>query len=126
MAAVVTDVGLALIVTRVRGIASNEPKYLDWGTGAGTAVVTDTTLFSESTEARVTGTSSAATIQTTGDTYQVVGTLTANGTKTITNVGLFDNATKATGTLFFKADFPGVTLNAGESIEFTLQSQLTN
>lgn len=126
MAAVVTDVGLAVVTDRLMGVGGNAPRWVDWGTGVGTAAVTDTTLFTESTEARVSGTMSRQTTSTTNDTYQVVGTITADGAKTVTNVGIFDISTKASGNLFFKADFTGVALQAGESIEFTLQSQFTN
>jgi len=126
MAAVVTDVGLALVTDRVMGVGGNPPRWLDWGTGAGVAAVTDAALFTESTESRVSGTMSRETVSTTNDTYQVVGTITANGTKTITNVGVLDVSSKASGILFFHADFAGVLLQAGESIEFTLQSQFTN
>lgn len=126
MAAVVTDVGLAVVTDRLMGVGGAAPRYIDWGTGAGTAAVTDTTLFTESTEARAAGTMSRQQTSNPNDTFQVVGTLTADGGKTITNVGLFDLSTKASGNLFFHADFPGVVLQAGESIEFTLQSQFTN
>lgn len=51
--------------------------------------------------------------------YQVVGTITADGTKTITNAGLFDASTS--GNLFMKGDFTGVALNASESIQFTMK-----
>jgi hypothetical protein len=74
--------------------------------------VTDTTLFTETTdEARTTGTSSRVTTTVTNDTYQVVGTITvATAGKTITNVGLFDVVTASSGNLYFKSDFTGLAL----------------
>lgn len=123
MATVITDGGLAIITNRIIG-AGTEPKHVAWGTGAGTAAVTDTTLFTEASEARVDGASSRVTTTVANDTYQVVGTLTADGAKTITNVGLFDAATL--GNLFLKGDFAGVALDVGESIQFTLKTQFDN
>jgi hypothetical protein len=70
-----------------------EPKQIVWGTGAGTAGRNDIAVFAEGPEAAVAGTSSQVTVTTTNDTYQVVGTITASAARTVTNVGLKDNAT---------------------------------
>jgi hypothetical protein len=99
------------------------PNRIGWGTGAGTAAVGDTTLFTEASETRATGTLSGVTTTVTGDTFQAVGTLTADGAKTITNAGLFDAATS--GDMLVKGDFTGVALALGESIEFTIKVQQT-
>lgn len=124
MASVVTTVGKSIFNNRLRGTGT-EPLYVAWGTGAGTAAVGDTTLFTESAqETRTTGTSSVVTTTTTSDTYQVVGTITVlTSGKTITNVGLFDAST--VGNLFLKSDFTGVALNVGEGINFTLKAVLS-
>lgn len=122
MATVLTTKGKEIIVDRILG-AGTEPKYVAWGTGAGTAAVADTTLFTESAEARVTGTSSKVTTTTTNDTYQVVGTMTASAGRTITNAGLFDATTS--GNLFIKTDFTGVVLATSDSITFTFKCQFT-
>lgn len=122
MATVVTDAGRGIITNRIAG-SGTEPKHVAWGTGAGTAAVADTTLFTESAESRTSGTSSRVTTSVTNDTYQVVGTITATGSRTITNAGLFDAATS--GNLFVKGDFTGVVLASGESIQFTFQVQFT-
>ena len=79
--------------------------------------MTDTTLFTEASEARVAGSSSQVTTTVTNDTYQVVGTITADGGKTITNFGLFDAS--SSGNMLVKSDFTGVALLIGESIQFT-------
>lgn len=122
MATVIANTGKATYNNRMKGTGT-EPLNIGWGTGAGTSAITDTTLFTEASEARTAGTSSAVTTTTTNDTYQVVGTLTVAGAgKTITNVGLFDAATG--GNLFLKSDFAGVALAVGESISFTLKAQL--
>jgi hypothetical protein len=106
-----------------------EPKYIGWGTGAGTAGNTDTTLFTEklvdlTTSAgtdHTTGTASQQTTSTTDDTYRVTGTRTATGAGTVTNAGLFTAASG--GTLFLKGDFTGIGLASADSIAFTFNAQ---
>jgi hypothetical protein len=121
-ATVITNVGQSIVTNRMTG-SGTEPKFVMWGTGAGTAAVTDTTLFTETTdEARTTGTSSRVTTTVTNDTYQVVGTITvATSGKTVTNVGLFDVVTASSGNLYFKSDFTGMALLVGDSITFTIK-----
>ena len=119
MATVYTDAGKAITTNRIKG-AGTEPLHVAWGTGAGTAGVTDTTLFTEAAEARTAGTSTQQTTTVTNDTYRVVGTITSLSGQTITNAGLFDAAT--TGNLFVKGDFAGVALLTGESIQFTINT----
>lgn len=121
MSTVFCNAGKAIVTNRLKG-QGTEPNYIGWGTGAGTAAVTDTTLFTEATESRVAGTSSQQTTTVTDDTYQVVGTMTVSGAgKTITNVGLFDAVTS--GNLLMKSDFSGIALDVGESIQFTQKLQ---
>ena len=123
MATVVTNAGKTLKMNRLRGVGT-EPTYIGWGTGAGTAAITDTALFTEASEARVSGTSSVVTTTTTNDTYQLVGTLTVAGAgKTITNAGNFDAS--VAGNLHVHGDFAGMTLNIGDSIQFTIKDQHT-
>ncbi len=120
MAQVLVNRGKEIIVDRILG-SGTEPKFVAWGTGAGTAAAADTTLFTESAEARTTGTSSKITTTTTNDTYQVVGAITATAGRTITNAGLFDASTS--GNLFVKTDFTGVVLATSDSITFTFKIQ---
>lgn len=122
MATLLVDTGEAVTTARVKGTGT-QPNWVAWGTGAGTTAKADITLFTEASESRVTGTSSQVTTTSTNDTYQVVGTLTAAGTKTITNAGLFDAVTS--GSLFMKGDFTGIPLNLNDSIEFTMKVQYT-
>jgi hypothetical protein len=121
MATVLVNTGKAIVTNRIKG-AGTEPVYLGWGTGAGTAAVTDTTLFTE-TGSRATGTSTQQTTSTTNDTYQVVGTLTAAGSLAITNAGLFDASTS--GNLFVKGDFSTINLSTGDSIQLTFKTQFS-
>ena len=124
-ATVFADAGKAIVANRILA-AGTEPNRIAWGTGAGTAVVGDTTLFSESAdETRATGSSSRVTVTITNDTYQVTGTMTAvTSPKTITNAGLFDAASG--GNMLIKGDFTGIPLGVGDSIAFTIRLRLGN
>ena len=124
MATLVVNAGKAIITNRLMG-AGTEPKFIAWGTGAGTAAAADTTLFTEGPEARTTGTSTQQTTSTTSDTYQVVGTVTASGARTVTNAGTFDVVTSSSGNMFVKGDFTGVVLGTNDSIAFTIKVQFS-
>lgn len=131
MATVIVNGGLDIVTNRLKG-SGTEPLNIGWGTGAGTAAVADTTLFTEklvdlSTSAgtdHTAGTSSRVTTNTTNDTYQVAGTRTATGAGTVTNAGLFDAASG--GNLFLKGDFTGIGLASGDSIAFTIKAIFDN
>ena len=123
MAAVLTRKGRGIVTQRLIGApASNtEPLNVGWGTGglAGgpfTAANTDVAPFSESAESRTVGTSSRVTTTTTNDTYQVVGTITATGTRTITEVFLSDSASKPAGTTTVQAGSTAIASNSGTSV----------
>lgn len=116
-ATLIVNGGHAIITNRITG-AGTEPKFVAWGTGAGTTAAGDTTLFTEA-DSRTSGTSSRVTTTNTNDTYQVVGTITAGSGETITNAGLFDASTS--GNLYLKTDFTGLALNSGDSITFTFK-----
>ena len=122
MATLLVNTGKAVVTNYLNGGAATQPKYVAWGTGAGTTAATDTTLFTE-TGTRTSGTTTQQTTSTTNDTFQVVGTLTAGGSLTITNAGTFDASTS--GNLFVKGDFTGVPLNSGDSIQFTVKVQFS-
>lgn len=123
MATIYTSVGETVVVDLIDGVSGT---HLDatnakvaWGTGAGTAAKGDTILFTEASEARVVPTVS----QPTADKNQWVGTITADGAKTITNAGLFDAA--AAGNLIIHGDFAGIALALGDKIEFTITLEQT-
>ena len=122
MATKLVDLGKKKMIAALSGSVT-QPKYIGWGSGSGTTGDADTTLFDEESEARVTGAVTTETTNVTDDTYKVVGTITAEGTKTITNAGVFDAATN--GELFIKGDFTGIPLNTGDSIEFTIKNVQT-
>lgn len=128
VASVVTDVGKAIPQARMRG-SGTEPKYIGWGTGAGTPSASDTTLSSEkdvdlsaTSGTRTTGTTSADTTTVSNDTWKAVGTRTATGSGTVTNVGCFDNATIGSGTLYVSSnDFTSVAMVSGDALVITIK-----
>lgn len=124
MAFVVTNAGLAILASRIKG-SGTEPLYIGWGTGAGTAAIADTTLFTEDTTpgySRAVGISSLVTTSVAGDTYQVSGSLTAGAALSITNWGLFDAAVG--GNLLAHEDVAvPYTLSAGELLNFIFKIQ---
>jgi hypothetical protein len=117
MATVFNDTGKAYVAAKLDGTNTNPPHFIGWGTGAGTANKTDTTLFTEAAEARAVGAKSRVTTTVTNDTFQVVGTLTSLSGQTITNTGVFDAST--TGNLVVKADHTGLPLLTNDSIQYT-------
>ncbi|MDD5397034.1 MAG: hypothetical protein PHW24_03165 [Candidatus Moranbacteria bacterium] len=122
MATHFVDAGKQWVVDKMDDSQASTMNKIGWGTGAGTTGETDTTLFTEASEARATATISQTDTTITGDTYQAVGTLTANGTKTITNAGLFDAASG--GNMLVKGDHAGVPLLLNDSIEYTFKLQV--
>lgn len=123
MATIVTDAGQDILTNRFKG-SGTEPVFMAWGTGAGTAAIADTTLFTEAAEARVSGTSTRVTTTTTNDTWRLVATITASATRAITNAGNFDAS--SAGNLHIKGDFATINLSSGDSISFTLEMRTTN
>lgn len=119
LATVFTTAGKGLFIDKVTEDDSTATFYIGWGTGAGTSAVGDTTLFTEASEDRVAATMS----QPSADTVQWLGTMTADGNKTITNAGVFTAPTS--GTLVEKGDFTGRYVETGDQIIFTCQIQLT-
>ena len=97
--------------------------YVGWGTGAGTAGVTDTTLFTEVTAERAASTQTITTVTVTNDNLHNVATLTSVSGATITNAGYFDASSG--GNLYVKGDFTGVVLAAGDKIQFTVDLKQT-
>lgn len=120
MPAIMPAKGREITAKRVKG-EGNEPKYLHWGTGTIAPDDSDTGLQTPRIEERVAGTSSIVTTTTTDDTYRVAGTLTAESSATITEVGLFDDLTG--GSLYMRGTFAVINLEEGDSIQFTIDGQ---
>lgn len=105
------------------------PKYLQWGTGSGANAAANTVTTTSTTEARTTGVASQTTTTVTNDTYQVTGTITAAGTRAITEVGVFDAAGSGSpptgGNMCIYGDFSVINLNSGDAIAFTVKVAFT-
>jgi hypothetical protein len=128
MAVVVTNNGEEWIVDRLIATSgtysSSTGAFAGWGTGAGTANKTDTTLFTQSNDPVSTNMASTnATLSKTGTgttaKWQCVSTIPSTTTQTITNAGIWSSSNASTGTLFVKGDFTGIALANGDSIAFT-------
>lgn len=124
MASVLTALGEEWVVDRLVATSgtysADVGNYIGWGTGAGTADKTDTTLFTESNDPVSSGRTTGAVTKTSTGTaakWQCVATVPSTSSQTITNAGSF----KAGGAvaMFVKGDFTGVPLSPGDSITFT-------
>ena len=123
MATKLTQTGVQKIIANLFGTALTAPTYLGWGTGSTAAAVTDTTLQTPSAEARTNGTGSKITTTFSNDTLQVVGTITAAGGQTVSEVGLFDAS--SSGNMYVHGVFTGIVLATGDAIAFTVTIQIT-
>jgi len=128
MTSLVTDKGIANAIAALNAYASRA-RYLGWGVGSGQgASATDLASKTGVTEARVEGTTSIQETNVAGDTYQVVGTITAAGALAITELGVFDEAGAGTppsgGNMCIYGDFSAINVVAGNTITFTVQAQL--
>lgn len=128
MATVLTNAGRAIMTNLLTGLGGTAPDFLAIGSGAGTAAVADTTLFTEYTAgtwagyARPNTTPTRTTTSVTSDTCRWSGSFTAGAAQTVTNAGNFDAVT--TGNLYIKGDFTGVVLANGDSITVTITHQM--
>jgi hypothetical protein len=121
MATILSNAGKAGMIAALNAYLTTP--YIGWGTGAGTADPTDTTLFTEVSAERASATASIITTTVTNDTYKLVATLTSVSGATITNAGSF--SASSSGTMYVKGDFTGVVLAAGDKIEFTITIKQT-
>lgn len=126
-ATVVTNGGKRTTADRLQTTPTrNAFKFVAMGVGATgaarTAVAADTALSTE-VETRTSGTESTVTTTQTGDTYQVVGTVTATATRVVDEGGLFDAST--VGNMGTSATFPVINLASADSIQFTWKTQVT-
>lgn len=119
MPTVYTDEGESYTVDRIRGTEAALPDRIGWGTGGATAAAKgQTALVAEASEARALATLSKPA----ADTLRAVGTLTADGTKTISEAALL-TAIKPGGRMIIRADFAGVPMVLNDAIEFTFDLQ---
>ena len=120
LATVFTIPGAALVTNRMIQ-AGTAPKNIGWGTNATAATTADTALGTEAAPTtsggRTVGTESRTTVTNANDNYQVAGTVTAGGSLTITEGGIFDNVTA--GNMLIHTVFTGVAVVINDSIAFT-------
>lgn len=115
MASIFTDVGETKAADFWDGTASAPANwYVAWGTGTTTAAKGQTALVTPSAESRV----AATKTQPSADVNRHVATITSASGQTITEVGVFDASTS--GNMVIRADFSGIALLTGDSIEFTI------
>ena len=122
MADVITNLGRAQAAGYLSNTVSQITTYHgNVGTGAGTAAVGDTTLFTETGTARLAITPTRVTASFASDTAQYVFTYTATGNISVTNAGYFTAASG--GVLMQKSDFATIPLQNTDSIEFTFRNR---
>lgn len=126
MTARIQDKGLANLVLAWSGYAS-VPKYLQWGTGSAAAKTANVVTTTSTTESRTTGTVAQASSGNAGsenDIFRVTGTITAAGSRAITEVGVFDAAGSGSpptgGNMCIYGDFSTINLATNDSIAFTV------
>lgn len=102
----------------------NPDKFVAIGTGATgaarTAAVADTALSTE-VETRATGAESVVTTSVANDTYQVVGTVTATGTRAVDEAATFDAS--SVGNMGVSATMNVISLTSGDSLQLTIKAQ---
>lgn len=125
MVARVQNAGLA----RITSLLAAATWWFQWGTGSGAAATANVVTTTSTTEARVSATMSQQTVTVTSDTLRATGTITAAGTRAITEVGLFDAAGSGSpptgGNMDMYGDFSVINLASGDSIAFTMNTTFT-
>lgn len=115
---VITNASLAEISGLVGNTGSKTAfTFLAVGTGTTAVAATDTTLETEITDsglARAAATVSQQTTTVTNDTLRLAKTFTATGTKAVTEVGAFNDAT--TGTMLGHQTFSAVNVVNGDTL----------
>jgi len=115
MPTVLVNSGKEWIVEKINDNLQNTNEFIAWGTGEGEADEEDTELFEEASEDRV-----MATRISYDNKVRWIGTIPADGEKTITNTGVFTEE----GDLIIKADFEGVLVHETDEIQFTIEMEI--
>lgn len=117
---IVTNAGKAQLALLAGDAAAVPFSYIALGTSSTAAAASQTALGAEITDTglqRVAGTVSRVTTNVTNDTFQVVYTFTATGSKTVEEVGVFNDAT--TGTMLSRAVTGSLALVNGNQVTIT-------
>lgn len=122
MVARVQNAGLARITAALVALTW----WLQWGTGTGAAASANVVTTTTTTEARASATPAQGTTTVTNDKMVLTATLTAAGTRAITEVGAFDAVGAASppvgGNMDIYGDFAVINLGTGDSIAFTINT----
>jgi hypothetical protein len=122
MTARVQNAGLA----RITALLEAASWYLQWGTGSAAAATANVVTTTSTTEARVAATPAQGTTTVTDDKLVLTGTITAAGTRAITEVGAFDDAGSGSpptgGNMDIYGDFSVINLASSDSIAFTINT----
>lgn len=122
MATRVQNAGLA----RITSLLAAASWWFQWGTGSGAAASANVVTTTTTTEARSAATMSQQTVTITSDTLRAVATITAAGTRAITEVGIFDAVGAASpptgGNMDMYGDFSVINLLINDSITFTFNT----
>lgn len=125
LATVLTNAGTAIVTNRIIQ-GGTAPKNIGWGTGTTAAAVTQTALVTEAAPTtgggRTVGTESRTTTTNTNDTYTVAGTVTAGGSLSIAEAGLFDAV--SAGNMLIRSDFTAIGVAINDSIAFTFNMKV--
>lgn len=122
MVARVQNNGLA----RITSLLIAASWYLQWGTGSGAAASANVVTTTSTSEARTTASAAQGTTTVTNDKMVLTGTITAAGTRAITEVGVFDavgtGSPPTGGNMDIYGDFSVINLATGDSIAFTVNT----
>ena len=120
MVARVQNNGLA----RITSLLAAASWWLQFGTGSGAAATANVVTTTSTTEARSSATPTQTTKTVTNDQLTLTATLTAAGTRAITEVGAFDAAGTGSpptgGSMDVYGDFTVINLASGDAITFTV------
>jgi hypothetical protein len=123
MVARVQNNGLA----RITALLIATTWWLQWGTGSGAAASANVVTTTTTTEARSSCTVTQQTTTVTNDTFRQTATITAAGTRAITEVGSFDAVGSGSpptgGNMDMYGDFTVINLATSDSIAFTIDTK---
>jgi hypothetical protein len=122
MTARVQNNGLA----RITSLLVAASWWLQWGTGSAAAASANVVTTTSTTEARVSATPAQGTTTVSNDNMTLTATITAGGTRAITEVGAFDAVGSGSpptgGNMDIYGDFSVINLASGDSIAFTVKT----
>lgn len=122
MATRVQNNGLARITTLLAAASW----WLQWGTGTGAAASANVVTTTTTTEARTAAVMTQGTTTVTNDKLIASGTITAAGTRSITELGIFDAVGSGSpptgGNMNMYGDFASIGVAINDSIAFTFNT----